>query len=253
MSSLDHLKEIAEIAYKPYATRNEVASFFQRLLRAVQETRTDLIAKIDTRLAEIRDGRDGKDGKDGQSIVGPQGPRGERGPQGPKGDTIVGPPGPQGRAGKDGTNGQDVNPDTLEELQAQLVEFQKKLDAVRPAGGVFIGPSRGVFLYTDGTKRGLQNTLNLIPGTGISVSYNRASGRNDITITATGEATGAMAVITVTGTIDDSNTSFTAASEPTLVVVNGASYRDGHGCTISGTSITLDNPPGTGGDIYALA
>jgi anthranilate phosphoribosyltransferase len=30
--------------------------------------------------------------------------------------------------------------------------------------------------------------------------------------------------------------------------VNGTSYRNGHGVTISGTTITLDNPVGTGGD-----
>lgn len=59
-------------------------------------------------------------------------------------------------------------------------------------------------------------------------------------------------IITVTGTIDDSNTTFTAASAPTIVVVNGTAYRDGHGVTISGVNITLDNPAGTAGDIYCL-
>lgn len=61
-----------------------------------------------------------------------------------------------------------------------------------------------------------------------------------------------LSVITVSGTINDANTSFTAASAPTLVVVNGATYRNGSGCTIAGLVITLDNPVGTGGDIYAL-
>ena len=65
-------------------------------------------------------------------------------------------------------------------------------------------------------------------------------------------ATGGFSIITVTGTVDDSNTSFTAASEPSVVMVNGQGLRNTKGVTISGTSITLDSPVGTGGDIYAL-
>ena len=50
----------------------------------------------------------------------------------------------------------------------------------------------------------------------------------------------------------NSNTSFTAASTPNIVIINGASYRNGAGVTISGTSVTTDNPVGVGGDIYGL-
>lgn len=246
--SLERLKEIAQITYKDYATTKDVAAFFKQLLSAIQETRRDLTAKIDARLAEIRQPEDGKDGRDGidgkNGERGPKGDKGERGAVGP-----VGPIGPRGLKGDKGDPGQDVNPDTLEELQAQLTEIQSKIDQVRPAGGVFIGPSRGVFLYTDGTKRGLQNTLNLIPGTGVTLSYSRANGRNDITISAAG---GSLSVLAATGTVDDSNTTFTFASEPTLVIINGAQYRHGHGVTISGTSVTLDNPVGNGNDIYGL-
>lgn len=54
------------------------------------------------------------------------------------------------------------------------------------------------------------------------------------------------------GAIDDSNLTFTFLSEPRLVGVNGLLYRHGKGVTISGTTVTLDNPVGTGGDIYGL-
>ena len=56
----------------------------------------------------------------------------------------------------------------------------------------------------------------------------------------------------MTGDINDSNVSFTASAEPSVVIVNGAMYKDGAGCTISGTSVTLDNPVGTGGSIFGL-
>jgi len=56
----------------------------------------------------------------------------------------------------------------------------------------------------------------------------------------------------VTGMIDNSNTVFTFAKTPTIVVVNGASYINGFGVTITGTTATLDNAVGTGGSLYAL-
>jgi len=62
-----------------------------------------------------------------------------------------------------------------------------------------------------------------------------------------------VTILEATGTIDDSNTTFTFSSSPSLIVVNGAVYRNGHGCTIAGLNVTLDNPVGTGGDIYGIA
>lgn len=67
-----------------------------------------------------------------------------------------------------------------------------------------------------------------------------------------GTTTGGFSIISVSGTIDDSNVDFVAASLPTLVVINGTSYRNGKGVTISGLTITTDNPVGEKGDIYAL-
>jgi len=58
-------------------------------------------------------------------------------------------------------------------------------------------------------------------------------------------------ILTTTETIDDSNVTFTFSRTPREVVVNGASYITGGGCTISGGTVTLDNPVGTGGSIYA--
>ena len=129
-----------------------------------------------------------------------------------------------------------------------ILEEQLKIVAARPITRG--GTPQGIRLYVDGGKKGLAQYINLIAGTGISLSYAIANGRNDITISATG--TVALTPITMTGTINDTNTSFTASSTPTIVIVNGTAYRHGKGVTISGTSVTLDNPVGTGGDIYGL-
>lgn len=50
-------------------------------------------------------------------------------------------------------------------------------------------------------------------------------------------------------TIDNTNTIFNFTSQPTLVVPNGRMYRSGHGWS---GSVVVDQPVGTGGDIYGL-
>lgn len=134
----------------------------------------------------------------------------------------------------------------IEEIEEKIKQIE-----LRPIG-VRNGVARGFQLYVDGTKQGMVNMINLVAGNNVSLTYNRANGRNDITINATG-GSGTFSVLAVTGTVDDSNVNFTTATAAVIVVVNGASYRDGHGCTISGTNITLDNPVGQGGDIYAIS
>jgi hypothetical protein len=136
-----------------------------------------------------------------------------------------------------------------ERLDKSAIKGMEKLEEDIKNKKVVAGRSL-LQLYVDGAKKGAIQYVNFVAGTGIILSYNRAFGRNDITVTATGSAS--LTPIAVTGTIDDTNTSFTAASAPNLVIINGAAYRDGKGVTISGTAITTANPVGTGGDIYAL-
>lgn len=72
-------------------------------------------------------------------------------------------------------------------------------------------------------------------------------------ISSTGGA--ALSIIAVAGTIDDSNVSFTAASEPTLLNVNGAFYQKTGGSytwTYVAGTITLNNPVGTGGQLFGI-
>jgi len=75
---------------------------------------------------------------------------------------------------------------------------------------------------------------------------------NDVTETV--GATG-VSQLTATGTVDDSNTAFTFASKPSIVVVNGASYRENKGWTWAALTltVTLDSPVGDGGDIYGIS
>lgn len=51
---------------------------------------------------------------------------------------------------------------------------------------------------------------------------------------------------------DDSTVTFTFSQKPTIVVVNGANYREGHGWAYTNSQVVLDNPVGANGDIYAV-
>lgn len=62
-----------------------------------------------------------------------------------------------------------------------------------------------------------------------------------------------VSILAATGTVDDSNTVFTFASTPQIVVVNGMSYITGSGVTIVTTTATLDNPAGTGGFVFGIS
>lgn len=67
--------------------------------------------------------------------------------------------------------------------------------------------------------------------------------------------TSGLTLVTVTGTINDSNVTFTAASTPTVLVINGAFYQQTGGAitwSLAGLVITLSSPVGTGGSIFAL-
>lgn len=93
--------------------------------------------------------------------------------------------------------------------------------------------------------------LDTLKFTGATVTQ---SGRT-VTVAVSG---GAFTSVAVTPTPDDTTLIYTAASTISAVVINGSTYINGSsamGGTISivGTTITLPNPIGTGGDIYGIA
>lgn len=111
------------------------------------------------------------------------------------------------------------------------------------------------------TKRALSNFAKGGYRHGAGITH--LTGSNGVTVvknpdgsyTVIGPGTSGLSVITVSGVIDDSNTTFTAPTTPAVLVINGAIYRS-TGAAITWTylagTITLSAPVGTGGDIYAL-
>lgn len=143
--------------------------------------------------------------------------------------------------------------ESLEKLKEEIEKEIKELKA-RPVGARSVFGARGLQLYTNGTKRGMAQMVNIIPGIGVSLSYDYANGRNDITI----NASASTSVLTATGTINDSNTTFTFASEPAILIINGASYQQTGGAitwtwTAGTLTVALSSPVGSGGSIFGLA
>lgn len=106
-------------------------------------------------------------------------------------------------------------------------------------------------IYVNGSKTNVKQ-INIIAGTGITLAYNDVRGRGDITVS---NSSVAGTVLTATGTINDSNLDFTFTSKPSIIIINGASYREtGGAITWSWATLTatLSSPVGVGGDIYGL-
>ena len=132
-------------------------------------------------------------------------------------------------------------------------EDVKKLAKQKSESGQIRG-SRGVDLSIDGTVIGAVQYLNLIAGIGVTLTHVVTGGRNDVVI----NASASTSVLTATGTIDDSNVAFTFISEPAILIINGASYRQTGGAITwtwdSGTlTATLSSPIGSSGSLFGLA
>lgn len=140
--------------------------------------------------------------------------------------------------------GKEIKPEEIVKLVLQELKLPDTKDLISKG-------ELAEFLRRGGFRGGGDT---VVAGSGISIDVNE-NGQKEISTTGSGS----FSILTVvTGNIDDTDTVFTFASAPTLVVVNGSTYRNGSSAmggtvSISGVTVTLPNPVGTGGDLYAIA
>ena len=132
----------------------------------------------------------------------------------------------------------------IEELEGEIALVKKN------AGKVQLIGTNTIDILVDGTKVGQSRYVNLIAGTGVTITHNRVGERNDITISASSTA---MSVMTATGTVNGSNTSFIFASKPTLVISDGVSLRENGGWTWNAGTLTATLTVPSQFDIYGLS
>lgn len=183
---------------------------------------------------------------------GPQGPKGDIGPQGLKGETgREGSPGPQGQAGpqgapgRNGSNGEmgpkgaDGSPDTAVEIREKLssLKGEDRLDssAVKnfPSSVERIVERMGGFVETPLKDATTGRYLTKDASGAWLIS---ASSSSSATFTVESPSSGA---------VNGSNAAYVFANKPTLVIADGAEYRENVGWTWnSGTStVTMTSPP----------
>jgi len=165
-----------------------------------------------------------------------------------------------GKDGAPGERGKDGSPDTPEMVRDKLEELvgDERLDArairglengVVERGITIFGGGTGLHLYVNGVKKGSIKTVNLVPGTGVTITHAVASGRNDITFDASGTA---LSKLAATGTVNGVNASFTFASKPTIIISDGASYQENKGWTWVALTLTATMTVPPTYDIYGL-
>lgn len=125
-----------------------------------------------------------------------------------------------------------------EKLRDDIAAAQKSGKPV-----TFVGGARGIYVYIGGVKKGIMNTMNFAPGTGMSIAYSKINGLDTLTFNATGGGTGGITVETPAGNVDGNNTQFTPTSQPQWVVSDGTTYYEGAGYTWDGTHINMVIPP----------
>lgn len=116
--------------------------------------------------------------------------------------------------------------------------------AVKEAKDVrVVAPSRGMFLYIDGVKKGIISNLNLKGGTNMAIAYSQVNGQDTLTFNASGGGPGGLTVETPPEAPNAVITTFTVSAEPQWVVADGTTYFDGQGYTYAALQVTMDIPP----------
>jgi len=140
--------------------------------------------------------------------------------------------------------GKEVKPESIVKLVLQELKLPDTKDLISKG-------ELAEFLRRGGFRGGGDTVT---AGSGIAVTVNESGQK---VITATGS--GAFSILTATGSVDDSNVTFTFISVPTMVNINGSFYNAGAqvggvaAWTNVGTTVTTAFPVGTGGCIFGVA
>lgn len=195
-----------------------------------------------------------------QGIQGEKGERGDKGENGRDGkdglDGKNGKDGRDGRDGRDGLDGVDGN-DGKDGKDGDIKELSPQ--EIRDSLELLSGDERLDAKYIKNLPKSEQRTI--IGGGGSSQVYHDStlSGNgtqsSPLSVVASGGSSGGILPVTISGTIDDSNTTFTAPNDFTFLVMNGGVYKKTGGAitwTYTAGTVEVSSPVGTGGSIFGL-
>jgi hypothetical protein len=113
----------------------------------------------------------------------------------------------------------------------ELVTRQKYQEVYGPFGTIIPSPMVNEVLEN---KHGIYN-----PVIDVITDRNESSGTNGI-------------IEPTNGAINNTNVIFAFDEKPEVVIVNGNTYRENRGWSWDGSNVTLDDPPGVGGDVFGI-
>jgi len=218
------------------------------------------------RIVTPKKGVDYFDGNDGKSIKGDKGDKGDKGNDGSP-DTA------NGIAAKLNTLSSAVDSKvirglpTIEGLISELKNPKSKNRlGLKDIQGINMNDQR----WHGGGSGGMNTVVHdtTLTGTGTTASPLSINVLHDDTLSGNGTladpltvlsgGTGGIRILTATGAVNDSNTTFTFTAVPLLVVINGQEWAAGQTSggvvvwTNVGTTVTTAFPVGTGGSIFGI-
>lgn len=122
---------------------------------------------------------------------------------------------------------------------AGVEELQQGIkDAIAKGGGRIGWGAHPLTIQQSGTTKA--KVARVINFTGATVTL---SATGVITVAITGGSGGGLTIETPTGTVNGTNATFTVSATPQYIVVDGITYFENNGYTLSGLTITTSVPP----------
>lgn len=126
----------------------------------------------------------------------------------------------------------------LEEWWNTLFKKNSKPDNSRHVNA----PSRGIFTFISGVKKGLLSNFNFVGGSGIAIAYSLVNGLPTLTFNASGSGISVETPPEAPNGIIDV---FSVSAQPQWVVADGTTYYENAGYTYGAHKITMAIPPGS--------
>lgn len=186
-----------------------------------------------------------------------KGEKGDKGDKGEKGkDGKDGRDGVDGIDGKDGVDGKDgamgvVDEATIAYLEDIITKVEGEIKLLKQTPQTRTGWGAHPLVIQNASGTVVDKVARNIKFAGSAVASVVRGADGVVTVTLNSGAGGTLNSEVPTGTVNDTNMTFTVANTPAYIVVNGLAYQAGEGIftSYSTPTITLNTPVGSGGFI----
>jgi hypothetical protein len=219
------LSELKQKSFEYTKIKLSAAELVSEAVEALNNAFYRQMEGVDKKLAAVKNGKDADENKIIESVLAQIPP-------------VVLPP---EQFGEDFRNALEALPDGDKLSIEAIQDLQKYLDEIREAQSsgknvsLVNSPSRGVFLFIDGVKKGLISNVNLAAGTGMTLVHTVVNGQDTLTFNSTGVGGGHTIENEGTPLTQRTNLNFVGAG---VTVIDGGAGPDSTIVTIPSSSYT---------------